>query len=217
MTTIHHQEPAPEPGRPISVRQVQKNLELLNHTTATLKKAMFWTIAMCVIFGISEAITAQTVLLDFTRNAFLAWVLAIVVTTSANFASYLAGTKWHHSKATSMSLAIVWAIVGGVLVYLRLRHSLIAAPPVSFGVTASAGADDAALAAISDQVQAALLASIYVLGGLVTAVKGYTNSRPRGCLLNCVLRFLFEMRNCHDGYRGTRAAGGFVWEAWAGA
>lgn len=33
----------------------------------------------------------------------------------------------------------------------------------------------------------------------------------RGCLLNCVLRFLFEMRNCYDDYRRTRPAGGFVW------
>lgn len=176
MTTLTPPAPAsvPEP----TVRQVAKNLHLINETKATRKTAILMAILMCFVFGISEAVTAQNVLLDFTRLAWVSWLLAIAITTSANFASYYAGSKWHSSKAASIAVGATWLLVGAVLVYLRLRHSEIASPPVTFGQSVDTGAENTAAAGVGDQAQAAILGALYLLGGIVTALKGYTINRP---------------------------------------
>ncbi|MDJ0355388.1 hypothetical protein [Paenarthrobacter sp. PH39-S1] len=82
--------------------------------------------------------------------------------------------------------------------------------PGAWSMAAIVGADPSSLAALLGRVAVDQL-------DFDQGVAVLTGAGERGCLLNCVLRFLLEMRNCHDGYRRTRAAGGFVWGAWAGA
>lgn len=176
MTTLT--PPASVPGPEITVREVAKNLHLITKTKASLTKSMLFAFLMCIVFGVSEAVTAQAVLLDFTLIAAIAWLLAFSITTSANFASYYAGSKWHESKAASIAVGAVWLLVGGVLVYLRLRHSEISGPEVVFGQTTGNGAENTAAAGVSDQAQAAILGALYLLGGLVTALKGHGINRP---------------------------------------
>lgn len=173
MTTIP--TPAAEPGSPASL---QKDRELINHARKTARNSEFLTIGLCILFGTATAISAQPVLLDFTASLFLAWLLAFAITTSANVASYFAGSKWHRAKATSVVMGFAWALVGAVLVYLCLHHTEIAPPAVSFGAAEVVGTGNTVLAAVRDQAQATILGVLYLLGGIMIAIKGYINNHP---------------------------------------
>lgn len=166
--------PAAEPSSPGST---QKDQELINYAQKDVRKSLFLVIGWCVPFGIGTAITAQTVLLDFTRVAAIAWLLAFSITTSAHFASYFVGSKWHESKATSVAIGALWCLVGAVLVDLCLRHSVISGPAADLGLNREVSSEPTALVGARDLAQAAILGALYFLGGLVTALKGYMISR----------------------------------------
>ncbi|KHL00273.1 hypothetical protein [Sinomonas humi] len=166
--------PAPETrGRPTG-----KALQLLSWDRADLARARATILAGIAVCALGEAITAQSALLAFTRTAALAWLLAVAAVIAANLASWTAGSLWHSSRPAALGLAAAWAGVGATLFYLRISHSMLDTPPVSFGASADQLAANTATASASDQIQAWVMAALFVLGGALAAVKASTVSNP---------------------------------------
>lgn len=170
--------PAPDTPPAAAPTPAPKNIELLTWTRANLNRALTQTLLLSAVFGLGEAITAQTALLTIVRNMALSWTLAIIVVTAANFASYTAGAKWHTSKPAAAALAAGWLILGATLAYLRLNHAALDGPEASFGTSAEQLAADAAAATANDQLQAALLAAVFLVGGTVIFWKAHAISHP---------------------------------------
>jgi hypothetical protein len=168
--------PAPDTGP--APAQASKNIELLTWTRANLNRASTQIILLSAVFGLGEAITAQTALLTIVRNTALSWTLAIIVVTAANFAAYTAGVKWHTSKPAAAVLAAGWIILGAVLAYLRLHHAALDTPDTTFGTSANELAADTAAATANDQLQAALLLAVFFVGGTVIFWKAHGTALP---------------------------------------
>ncbi|GHG59036.1 hypothetical protein GCM10012320_32920 [Sinomonas cellulolyticus] len=155
-----------------------KGLELAGWDRARWRVAVGAALAGIVVCGAGEAVTAQAALLPVTRYAALAWLLSVAAVAAANLAAWAAGAQSHASRATAVALAAAWAAVGGTLFWLRIQHSKMTPPAVGFGTGQAQLDAAAATAAANDQLQAFMLLALFVLGGLLAAVKARTLTDP---------------------------------------